>query len=635
MRVAPYGSWSSTFTAALAASESTRIEQPWVDGHDLYWIERRPREGGRNAIVRLDRTGAVSDAIPSGWSAQNWTMDYGGADYTVSNGIIFFSAGQDQRIHRCRAGQAPVPVTPPGGYRYADLQVDPRRGNLVCVRENHEVAGEPQTELVIIDRRGDTVTLHRGHDFYAAPRLHPSGDRLAFMTWDHPDMPWDSAEIWVAELDRRGLITATRRVAGGGGQAACHPAWSPEGELHFVNDPDGWWNLYRWHPDSGRATNLLPAQVEFGLPLWRFGYQPYAFLPGGRIACGVTENGIMRLILLEGGRGRRINLPYADLGRSFAVRHGRLVAACSWPFEPTSLVEFDLDSGARTLLRQSSPMPVDERYLAFPVQIEFTSGAGRTAFAHHYRPKNPAFQAPAGEKPPLVISVHGGPVAWAGIDFAPELQFFVNHGFAVVDVDYGGSTGYGREYRQRLYGAWGQVDVEDCLNAARHLVARGEADPERIVIRGGSAGGYTTLSALCGGDPDGLLRAGASYYGICDLLLLDQTSTKFESRSTARLIGLDPDLAGQDHPRYRERSPIHHLDQLRVPLLVLQGSQDEVVPPSQAELLVGSLRARGVDTEYLLFEGEGHGFRAAASIRRALEAELAFYRRVLGISDPP
>jgi dipeptidyl aminopeptidase/acylaminoacyl peptidase len=482
------------------------------------------------------------------------------------------------------------------------------------------------------------VVLAAGRDFYASPRISPDGRRLAWLEWDHPNMPWDGTELRLAELDGDSLAGDPVTVAGGPQESVFQPSWSPDGVLHLVSDASGWWNLYRAGPGGsggpqggppvdrvGELEPLYPAEEEFGHPQWVFGLSTYAFLPGGRIACVHGRGPLQRLgVLGPDGTLTDLELPFTAFYPPHLHAVGdRLACLAGDPTRAAAVLLIDPAAGEVEVLRSSEDRELDPGYLSLPEPIEFPTAGGRTAHALYYPPANRDFEGPAGERPPLVVASHGGPTSGITSGLHVGFQFFTSRGIAVVDVDYGGSTGYGRAYRQRLDGQWGIADVQDCVAAARHLAERGDADPARLAIRGGSAGGYTTLCALTFTDE---FAAGASYYGVADAAALAKDTHKFESRYLDRLIGPWPEAEAL----YRERSPIHFTDRLSCPVILLQGLEDEVVPPSQAEMMAAALDAKGIPYAYLPFEGEQHGFRQAAHIRRALEAEIYFYSRMFG-----
>ncbi len=623
---APYGSWKSPITPDLITSASIRLGTTVIEGDDTYWLEGRPTEGGRNVLVHRTPDGTTKDLTPQPFNVRTRVHEYGGGDYTVNNGVIYFSNFADQRVYRLTPGSTPEPITPESMRRFADYTFDQRRNRLICVCEDHtDTTREAVNTLVSIplDGSGRVEELVAGNDFYSTPRLSPDEAQLAWLTWKHPNMPWDGTELWVGDIID-GQIVAGRRVAGGPRESIFQPAWSPDGILHFVSDRTGWWNLYRLQ--DGTYHPLCERDAEFGMPQWVFGMSSYGFVSPERIVCRYTQHGNEHLASLDTTNGTldTIHVPFT-LVREVLVSPSRVIFRGASPDTPLSVVQFDLDSTETTILRSSSSAAVDAAYLSMPHAIEFPTEHEQTAHAFFYPPRNRDFVAPSDELPPLLVMSHGGPTSATTSMLNLEIQFWTSRGFAVVDVNYGGSTGYGRAYRERLNGQWGIVDVDDCINAANYLVKRRDVDGNRLAITGGSAGGYTTLCALTFRDT---FKAGGSHYGIGDIESLLADGHKFESRYDSTLIGPYP----QSKALYRERSPLYHVDSLSVPVIFFQGSEDKVVTPNQAESMVAALRTKGVPVAYLLFEGEGHGFRRAENIKRALEAEFYFYSRVFGFT---
>ena len=677
-RTAPYGSWKSPITSELIVAESIGLGDIALDGDDIYWVESRPSEGGRRVIVRRRPDRQTADITPRPFNVRTRVHEYGGGDFTVSDGIIYFANFDDQRLYRQAGDGPPQPITPAadseGGLRYADMVVDRQRGRLIAVREDHTVPGtEPVNALVSLPAVGLARTgLHRrgepegggqdhlshqegsalaggdsiveeaqvlvsGSDFYAAPRLSPDGSTLAWLAWNHPNMPWEGTELWTAAVAPDGSLVpgAAEMAAGGPSESIGQPEWSPDGVLYFVSDRTGWWNLYRRR--NGAVEPVTPPlALEFGKPHWVFGSATYGFASALRIICAYADLGAWQLAELDTitGQLNPIPVPYTEMGRTgLQVAAGQAVFGAGSPTEPISILRLDLSvapvGGSLEILQKAGAVTVDSGYLSAPVSIEFPTEDGLTAYAFYYPPQNRDYAAPAGELPPLLVKSHGGPTASASTALDLRLQYWTSRGIAVLDVNYGGSTGYGRAYRDRLRGRWGIVDVDDCVNGARHLVAQGQVDDQRLAIDGGSAGGYTTLAALTFRD---VFRAGASHYGVSDLEALAQDTHKFESRYLDGLVGPYPER----RDLYRERSPINFTDQLSCPLIFFQGLEDKIVPPSQAELMFDAVRRKGLPTAYIPFEGEQHGFRRAENIRRSLDAELYFYSRVFGfaLADP-
>jgi dipeptidyl aminopeptidase/acylaminoacyl peptidase len=624
--IAPYGSWKSPITADLIARGAVRLMQIVLDGEDVYWLESRPAEGGRYVIVKRTPDGKISDITPAPFYTRTTVHEYGGGDFAVSNGTVYFSNFKDQRLYVQKPGAAPQPLTPAKALRYADAVLDAQRNRLICVREDHTVAGREAVNTIVSvqldgDPEGGRVLLS-GNDFYSSPRLSPDGSKFAWLTWNHPNMPWDGTELWVAKIADDGSLTNAQKVAGGPAESIFQPEWSPDGTLYFVSDRTGWWNIYRWR--AGQIEALTHEEAEFGQPQWGFGMSTYAFLSEREIVCAYTQRGIWHLARLDTVTKRLdpIETPYTDISYVRATPHSVVFRGGS-PTEMLSIVRFDLTTQRYEVLRRSSELSFDEGYLSEAQPVEFPTEGGQTAHAFFYAPKNKDFQAPAGEKPPLLVFSHGGPTSATTSTLRLEIQFWTSRGFAVVDVNYGGSTGYGRAYRERLKGQWGVVDVDDCVNAAKYLIAKGLVDGERVAIRGGSAGGYTTLCALTFRR---FFKAGASYFGVSDLEALDKDTHKFESRYNRSLIGPYPER----RDLYYERSPIHFADRISCPVIFFQGLEDKVVPPSQSELMVEALRTKGIPVAYIAFAGEQHGFRKAENIKRSLEAELYFYSKVFG-----
>lgn len=621
---APYGSWKSPISAEMVAGGEIGLEQIRIDGEDIYWIERRPQEGGRKVVVRRSTDGEISDVTPPGFNARTRVHEYGGGDYAVWGGRVIFSNFSDQRLYVQELACEPKPLTPAAPLRYADGEIDPRRKIFYSVREDHSGPGEAVNSLVRLDlsqQEAGTIVAS-GNDFYSSPRLSPDGSRLAWLSWNHPNMPWDGTELWVGRLAGDGSVVEKEKVAGGAAESIGQPEWSPDGVLHFVSDRTGWWNLYRWK--DHRIEPLCPMDAEFGQPQWVFGVSLFGFASKNEILLSYTRQGRDYLAALNPTTKALdvIETPFTAISQVRVAGH-RLVFIGGSATETISIVSLDLTSKRCTVLRRSRQSTVDAGYLAAPRAIEFPTEGGRTAHGYFYAPRNRDYIGPPGEKPPLIVISHGGPTSATSASLKYSIQYWTSRGIAVLDVNYGGSSGYGRAYRERLNGRWGVVDVDDCVNGARYLVAQGEVDGDRLAIRGGSAGGYTTLCALTFRDA---FKAGASHYGVSDLEALAKDTHKFESRYLDRLIGPYPER----RDLYFARSPIHFTDRLNCAMIFFQGLEDKVVPPDQAEKMVQAVRAKNLPVAYLAFEGEQHGFRRAENIKRVLEAELYFYSKVFG-----
>ncbi len=628
-KIVPYGSWQSPITTGLIVSDTIRLGQVALEGGDTYWIEGRPSEGGRNVVVRQSSDGTTTDINPLPLNARTRVHEYGGGDYVVDNGTVYFANFADQRLYRAEPGAEPTPLTPAVDMRYADLIVDHQRNRLICVCEDHTNSEREETNMLVslpLGGDGKAMVLVAGNDFYASPRLSPDGSRLAWLTWNHPNMPWDGCELWCAELDEDGFVKHAERIAGGLSESIFQPSWSPDGVLYFVSDRTNWWNLYRWY--NGTIEPLCPREAEFGAPHWVFAQSTYAFISSERLVCVYDDQQGSHLSFLDITTGALtpIELPYTAMG-SVHANAERIVLIAASPTEPAAVIQIDVKTMEGKVLRRSSSVTVDPAYISIAQHIEFPTEYGQTAYAYYYEPRNADYQASTEERPPLLVISHGGPTAATSSILSLQIQFWTSRGFAILDVDYGGSTGYGREYRERLRGQWGVVDVNDCVNGAKYLVARGLVDGKRLAIRGGSAGGYTTLCALTFSD---VFSAGASHFGVSDLEVFVYDTHKFESRYLDGLVGPFPEK--QD--LYHQRSAINFTDQLSCPVIFFQGLEDKIVPPSQAEIMVEALKAKHLPVAYIAFEGEQHGFRRAENIKRTLEAELYFYSKVFKFDLP-
>jgi dipeptidyl aminopeptidase/acylaminoacyl peptidase len=624
---APYGTWRSPISAARVAAASVGLGGLAVDGDAIYWLEGRPAEGGRAVLVRWRADTGAADVTPPPWNVRTRVHEYGGGSFAVAGGIVVCSHLPDQRLYRVDGAGTPRPLTPEGPWRFADGVVDPRRRLLFCVGEEHGGGPEPENCLVRVDveHGGTPMVIARGYDFYAAPRLSADGRTLAWIAWRHPQMPWDGTELWVAGVDATGSLVDPRLVAGGRDESVVDPAWTPDGTLHFVSDRTGWWNLYRAGADGVRA--LCPADAEFARPPWVLGLSHHCILEDGTVLCTFSRSGVWRLGRCDPRTGRLgpLDTPYTEIAFLRAAPGGAVFVGAS-PFAPPAIVRLDTRRAAWTEIRSPTEGALDPAFVSVPEAFACPSAGGRVTHGLHYRPANRDYTAPAGSRPPCIVRVHGGPTASASAALDPAIQFWTSRGFAVLDVDYAGSSGHGRAYRRLLYGAWGVADVEDCVAAARFAVTKGWADPGRLIVRGSSAGGFTVLCALAFHD---VFAAGASYYGIGDLEALRRETHKFESHYDQSLIGPYPER----RDLYLARSPLHAADAIRRPVIFFQGLDDRVVPPGQAEAMAAALRGRGVEVAHFTFPGEGHGFRRAETIVAALEREIAFYRETLAL--PP
>ncbi len=619
------GAWPSPISAAIVAAGAAPLSQVLQDGADTYWLAGRASEGGRTTLLR-QRGADVVDMTPAPFNVRSRVHEYGGGACLVADGTVYFSNFADNRLYVIADGASPVALTAEGDHRYADFVLDRGRGRLVAVRESHAADGHPVNTVCAIGFDGAETVLAEGSDFYAAPRISPDGGALAWLSWNHPRMPWQGTELWLAEFDAAGVLANPRLVAGGLDEAVCQPEWSPGSVLHFVSDRSGWWNLYR--QDGATTRALCERAAEFATPHWTFGGSMYGFRSEQEIVCTYIENGVSRLAQLSTGSGelQPIANPYQEI-RELRVAGSVVALLGGAPTIPLELARLDLYTGGHEVLARSITELPDAGYLSVPENISYPSSGNRLAHAFYYPPCNAAYQAAPGSKPPLMVISHGGPTSMASNTLKLATQYWTSRGFAVLDVNYGGSSGFGRAYRDALKGQWGVIDVDDCVAGARYLAARGLVDAERLVIRGGSAGGLTTLCALTFHD---VFKAGASYYGVSDLKGLDDDSHKFESHYNEYLIAPQPEAQAL----YLQRSPINHAAQLKRPMIFFQGLDDKVVPPQQSEVMVEAMRTAGVPVAYITLEGEGHGFRKADSIARTLEAELYFYLRIFGVRSP-
>jgi dipeptidyl aminopeptidase/acylaminoacyl peptidase len=625
--VRPFGSWPSRVGADVVARAATALSQPAIDGPDTYWLESRPSEGGRVALVR--RGGEdPADVLPAGFSVRSRVHEYGGAAYAVHGGTAYFSHDGDGRVYRAGHGEPPAPLTPAGPFRYADFAVDAPRRRLLCVREDHSAAGRPpRNEIIAVGwDGGEPGVFAGGHDFVSSIRLNPRGDRAAWLTWDAPDMPWDATTLWVADIGDDGLPRRARAAAGGTGVSVFQPEWSPAGELWFVSDRSGWWNLYRRGRDGdGPEQAVLPMDAEFGRPQWQLGLATYGFVAADRLACAYTRGGVWKLAWLDARTGEFTHAP-AEVSAIHDLRAGagRLVMIAASPSAVPTVVEVDAASGGTNELRRGAEVVLAPGECSEPRHITFRAPDGLEAHAFYYAPASAEYEGGPGERPPLIVRGHGGPTSAATTGLSLEIQFWTSRGFAVADVNYRGSTGYGRAYRERLHGAWGVADADELAAAVRHVVEAGLANAQRLIVRGSSAAGFAALCALA---RHNVFAAAGIYYGVSDLAALAAGDHKFEARYLDRLVGPYPERAD----RYHARSPRFHADRIRCPVIFFQGLDDRVVPAEQTTAMADALRANGVPVEVRLYEGESHGFRKAETIRDALETELRFYRRVLGL----
>jgi dipeptidyl aminopeptidase/acylaminoacyl peptidase len=624
--VAPYGTWASPVTPLMVAGTGGEMTDVTVDGNVVYWVEGRPGEGGRNAIMKFNG-GKAADVTPKAYDARTEVQEYGGGNLLVSGGAVFFPNFADQRLYRQNPGAAPVAITPdtpqkPRALRYADCALDHARLRLICVAEDHRGAGQAKNTLVAIaaDGAGVPLTLFEGTDFAAAPRLDPKGEKLAWLSWNHPDMPWDETTLWLADIGKDGKLT--RKLAVASGASIGEPQWGPDGKLYFVSDQTGWWNIYAL--DQGKVKAVHPMAAEFSEPAWQFNYSSYVLVNAHTIVASVTGNARAALLKidLDTGKATTLETPFVAFHYLRRLNDQTVVFVGDESDRFSRLVRLDVTHGGVTTLRGGGALPVPAGTISKARDLTFWPVAGEASHAFYYPPQNPAFAGPKGALPPLIVMAHGGPTSMAKPALSFAVQFWTSRGYAFLDVNYRGSSGFGRAYRNKLKGQWGVVDIEDVVKGARYAAAKGLADPKRLITRGGSAGGYVVLAALSFHD---VFAVGASYYGISDLSVLAQHTHKFESRYMDGLVGPYPAAKNI----YKARSPIYHLEGFKKPLILFQGLADEVVPPEQSEAIAKALKKKGLPVEFYTYPGEGHGFRMSANIIDALEKEQAFYRKVL------
>ena len=624
--VAPFGSWASPFKIERLTDRVVFLTEPRAIDGARYWLEGHPDEGGRQVLVRLEQDGTITRLTPEGFNARSRVHEYGGGAYLVSGDLIVVSDFVSGRLHRVVRPGDLVPMTPERQWRFADAVHDAARNRLIAIREDHEADvverhGEWNNDLVAIDLdSGEVSVLAAGSDFYMAPRLSPDGTTLVWLEWHHPNMPWDGTELRLATIGADGSLLDPQTIAGSRRDWISQPRWSPDGILHFAAEPTGWMNLYRYV--DGRIEQVTDLQAELVPPDWQFGYTSYAFLPDGDIVGIARSDGRDNLIRINwAGEITAIDQPYTEIS-SLSIDGERILLRAAGPTSPATVSEIDLQGNVE-VLRRATPFVPELEDTSVPQHIEFPTTGNRTAHGNYYPPTNRSFVGQPGELPPLIVTSHGGPTASAFTAFQTGLQLFTSRGYAVLDVDYGGSTGYGRDYRKRLEAQWGIVDVDDCVAGAKFLAEQGLVDGERQAIRGGSASGFTTLAALAFTKQ---FDAGCTYFGIGDLRAFVKDTHKFESRYLESLVGPWP----AEKQRYLDRSPALHADQITAPVLVQQGAEDKVVPKEEGERIVDALFERRVPHVYLLYPGEDHGFRSKEAITRSFGAELSFYAQVFG-----
>lgn len=618
-----YGSWKSPITSKMLTGGSIKFLDIFVDGNDFYISELRPSEKGRSTILKFN--GKIFDEIlDNKFNARTKVHEYGGLSFAVKDSEIYFSNFVDQRIYKKNKKGKYFPITDVSTDRYANFIIDETKNLIFSVQEEH-LENEVNNSIVKIDSDQKVTKIAQGFDFYSSLVISPDNRKLAFLAWNHPDMPWDAAELWLADIEDNGDLKNLKKVAGSKNESIFLPRFTNDGTLYFVSDKTNFWNLYRY--STGVIEAIYPMDAEFGLPLWVFGMSTYDFYYDNDktyIVCTYNKDGFDNLAIIdvENKKLLEIETEFTYIS-NLVVKDDKALFIGASAKNPKSIVQLDLKTKEFEVLKKSRELNINPGYISSPEYLEFPTENNKTAYMIYYPPKNKDFLAKKNEKPPLIVKSHGGPTAQSVAILNLEIQYWTSRGFAFADVNYSGSTGYGREYRQRLYGNWGILDVDDCANAANYLAKKNLVDENKLIIRGGSAGGYTTLAALTFRD---IFKVGASYYGISDLEAFHTDTHKFEAKYDEKLIGKYP----EQKQIYFDRSPINFIDQLSCPIILFQGEDDKIVPPNQAKLMFDALKKKNLPTAYILFEKEGHGFRRAENIEKAIDSELYFYSKIFG-----
>jgi dipeptidyl aminopeptidase/acylaminoacyl peptidase len=614
----PYGTWKSPITANLIAGKTVSLNPLKIENNSFYWLESRPSESGRLVVMR-QLEGKTDIITPVGFNVRSRVHEYGGGAVLITNGVIYFIDYDSQQIFCQKSDKAPYSITKSINSRFADMQFDSIRNRIICVQEDHSKDGEPLNKLIAVNLQSGFIDiLDDEHDFVSSPRIDNNCDNLAWLTWDHPNMPWDGSTLWTSEFSDKGFLKNKKIVAGGLEESIFQPEWFGTKKLIYISDRSNWWNLYMYADQKTFPIYLDDA--EYGLPQWAFGMSTYGITEDNHIIATRNQGGLCQLGIIRNSNFEVLDLPYTEF-TNICVDKNKVMFVGSSSTKISQLVCLDMKSKDHEVLRVSSTVNIDPGYISEAVKLEFSNSEESVSYGFYYRPKNLKYVASNNELPPLIVRGHGGPTGFSSDSLNLSIQFWTSRGFAVLDVNYRGSSGFGRKYRKALDEKWGVSDVDDMVNGALYLVEKNKVDKKRLIIRGGSAGGYTTLAALTFRS---LFSAGASHYGIGDLISLSRDTHKFESCYLDTIIGKLP----ENKNRYLERSPINYADQLKCPVIFLQGVEDKVVPPNQAETMVNALKLNGVPVSYLSFEGEGHGFRKDTNIEKALIAELSFYGRI-------
>ena len=625
-----YGDWPSPVSARLIVSDSISIDEIRCSGDEVFYIERRPQEAGRCVIVKI-ADGKAKDVLPPPYSARSRVHEYGGGCYCLQQNLLFFVNDSDQDIYLLRDHKISR-ITHNKNKRFADFSYDKTRQRLIAICETHE-NDSIENSIVSIDlHSGEISSLESGNDFYASPRLNTAATQICWQTWNHPNMPWDGNQLWLADITDDGSLENRKHIAGDSHISVFQPQWSPDDALHFISDDSGWWHLYRRDRTTQKIEQLTQGKKEFGLPQWVFAQSTYAFFNDTDIICCYQSSGesiLAKLALSQTPELFEINTGWQEFSSISADGNNIAFIAASGKHFP-QLVSATFTGRENTLtgtvLKTSCTLPVSADYYSQAQVIRFSNRRNQEVYANYYPPRNPDVQPDENIAPPLVVICHGGPTGRSGIALDAKKQFWTSRGFALLDVNYSGSTGYGRAYRSRLDHNWGILDVEDCCDAARYAVSKGLANKDQLIIRGSSAGGYTVLAALTF---EQVFSAGASYYGISELSSLASDTHKFEARYLDRLIGPYPEA----ETLYQQRSPINHSEQLNCPVIFFQGEEDRVVPKQQAEKMFEALDKKGLPVAAQYFANEQHGFRQAETIEQCLENELSFYQLIFNLKE--
>jgi dipeptidyl aminopeptidase/acylaminoacyl peptidase len=621
-----YGLWQSKITSDDLTVGSCRLSHLVCDGDDLYWSEGRPSEGGRTAIVKKTKN-EISDVITYPFSASSKVHEYGGGEFCVKNGFVYFVNKEDQAIYKTDGINAPVQLTPSDNRRYADLFVDVKRGQVVAVCETHEEGAlEPKNSIVSIDcdATGSVKTLQEGADFYMSPKVSYGKNRICWVEWNHPNLPWDNTKLYIAKINEDGSLGEKKIIAGENGSSVVQPKWDREGNLYFVDDVSGWWNLYKW--DGGASVeNVYSSKREFALPAWVFGQSTYGFDSKGNVITAYKRQGVSRLGILdvENKQMSKIDVDVTHIEKLVVCENDDVYIIAGSGDCPLAVQKVLSDDEKLQIIKKQSDFELPKADVSYPQKLEFRNRDGNSCYGYLYLPTNSKYDVTTDELPPLLVKTHGGPTGATEAVFNLKIQYWTSRGFAVFDINYSGSTGYGTEYRKRLEGNWGVLDVDDCEDAVKFLADEKIIDRDKVAISGGSAGGYTTLCALTFTNS---FKAGASYYGVSDVLSLMEETHKFEAN-------YDVSMFGKENAKeiMKKRSPINYTEKLSCPIIFFQGLKDSVVPPSQSVAMVNALKEKGIDTEYITYEEEGHGFRGAETIKSSIEAELNFFVKHLGL----